>query len=90
MKNTNMAIPGSTPTPTVQNENSLLLRVDRVYEKQQQLLAKLCEINNIMTGDDNTTQSDLKINCVMVYVDETENVLNFSLDLAGSILESIR
>ena len=87
--NTKMAVDNLESIET-QNENSVLLRVERIYSKQRQLKDKLLEINTVIIGSDNPSTPELNADCIMAYLDETESVLNSTLDLAYNILQVIK
>jgi len=86
LQNTKMAV----ESIGTKNDNSLLIKVERMYAEQRQLQTKLLEINSIMVGSDIMNTPELDADCVMAYLDETESMLNSSLDMASSILQIMR
>lgn len=72
------------------NENSMINRAERIYCKQKQLQNRLLEINNALIGSDVFNTPEVNAICVMEYLDETESIINCTLDLACGILEKLR
>lgn len=89
IQNTNMAS-NAAPCIDVANDNSALSKMERIYSKQRLLYVKLLEINSAMIGSEVCDIPEAKTNCVMGYLDETDGVLNASLDFVNDILHTIR
>ena len=93
MQNTNSAsyIPSKAVECTdVVNDNSVLSKMERIYSKQRLLYVKLLEINSAMIGSEVCDIPEVKTNCVMGYLDETDGILNAALDFVNDILHTIR
>lgn len=76
------------------NEQSLLNRVGRIYDKQQELRLKLLIINNVImnggvdqpSGRCRFRPVEPKASCVIDYLQEIENTLDDTMCLAEHIL----
>lgn len=68
------------------NEQSLLNRVGRIYDKQQELRLKLLIINNIIMNGGVDQPVEPKASCVIEYLQEIENILDDTMCLAEHIL----
>jgi hypothetical protein len=71
---------------SVQNEQSLLNRVGRIYNKQQELRLKLLIINNVIMNGGVDQPVEPKASCVIEYLQEIENILDDTMCLAEHIL----
>jgi hypothetical protein len=71
---------------SVQNEQSLLNRVGRIYDKQQELRFKLLTINNVIMNGGVDQPVEPKASCVIEYLQEIENILDDTMCLAEHIL----
>lgn len=89
IQNTNMPSKAVECTD-VANDNSALNKMGRIYSKQRLLYVKLLEINNAMIGSEVCDIPEAKSNCVMGYLDETDDILNAALDFVNDILHTIR
>lgn len=69
-----------------QNEQSLLNRVGRIYDKQQELRFKLLTINNVIMNGGVDQPVEPKASCVIEYLQEIENILDDTMCLAEHIL----
>jgi hypothetical protein len=86
LSNTKMAV----EPVEVKNDNSALIRAERIYCKQRELQIRLLKINSTLVGSDITNTPELNADCVMEYLDEAEGILNYTLDLADNILQVLR
>lgn len=89
IQNTNMESKAVACTD-VANDNSVLSKMERIYSKQRLLYVKLLEINSAMIGSEVCDIPEAKKNCVMSYLDETDDILNAALDFVNDILHTIR
>ena len=69
-----------------QNEQSLLNRVGRIYDKQQELRLKLLIINNVIMNGGVDQPVEPKASCIIDYLQEIENTLDDTMCLAEHIL----
>lgn len=68
------------------NEQSLLNRVGRIYDKQQELRFKLLTINNVIINGGVDQPVEPKASCIIDYLQEIENTLDDTMCLAEHIL----
>lgn len=78
--------PISLEDPSGQNEQSLLNRVGRIYDKQQELRFKLLTINNVIINGGVDPMVEPTSSCIMDYLQEIENTLDDTMCLAEHIL----
>ena len=69
-----------------QNEQSLLNRVGRIYDKQQELRLKLLTINNVIINGGVDQPVEPNASCIIEYLQEIENILDDTMCLAEHIL----
>ena len=86
LSNTKMAV----EPVEVKNADSALIRAERLYYKQRELAIRLLEINNVLVGSDIMSVAEIEDNCVMQYLDDTEGILNYTINLANDILQVLR
>ena len=58
--------------------------------QQRELAIRLSEINNVLVGSDIMSVAEIEDNCVMQYLDDTEGILNYTINLANDILQVLR
>lgn len=80
------AIPAPVEDTDTRNEQSLLNRVGRIYDKQQELRFKLLTINNVIMNGGVDQPVEPKASCVIEYLQEIENILDDTMCLAEHIL----
>jgi hypothetical protein len=80
------AIPVPVEDTDTRNEQSLLNRVGRIYDKQQELRFKLLTINNVIMNGGVDQPVEPKASCVIEYLQEIENILDDTMCLAEHIL----
>lgn len=80
------AIPAPVEDTDTRNEQSLLNRVGRIYDKQQELRLKLLIINNVIMNGGVDQPVEPKASCVIEYLQEIENILDDTMCLAEHIL----
>ena len=80
------AIPTPVEDTDTRNEQSLLNRVGRIYDKQQELRFKLLTINNVIMNGGVDQPVEPKASCVIEYLQEIENILDDTMCLAEHIL----
>jgi hypothetical protein len=68
------------------NEQSLLNRVGRIYDKQQELRFKLLTINNVIINGGVDQPVEPNASCIIDYLQEIENILDDTMCLAEHIL----
>lgn len=78
--------PISLEDPSVQNEQSLLNRVSRIYDKQQELRFKLLTINNVIINGEVDPMVEPTAFCIVDYLQEIENTLDDIMCIAEHIL----
>lgn len=86
LSNTKMAV----EPVEVKNADSALIRAERLYYKQRELAIRLLEINNVLVGSDIMSVAEIEDNCVMQYLEDTEGILNHTINLANDILQVLR
>lgn len=86
LSNTKMAV----ESVEVKNADSALIRAERLYCKQRELAIRLLEINNVLVGSDIMNVPEIEGNCVMQYLDDTEGILNYTINIANDILQVLR
>lgn len=69
-----------------QNEQSLMNRVGRIYDKQQELRLKLLTINNVIINGGVDQPVEPNASCIIEYLQEIENILDDTMCLAEHIL----
>ena len=67
-------------------EQSLLNRVGRIYDKQQELRLKLLTINNVIINGGVDQPVEPQASCIIEYLQEIENTLDDTMCLAEHIL----
>ncbi len=83
---TMMAQPIPVGVTSEQNEQSLLNRVGRIYDKQQELRFKLLMVNSIIINGGVEPIVEPTAFCIMDYLQEIENTLDDTMCLAEHIL----
>ena len=76
--------------PSKQNEQSLLNRVGRIYDKQQELRFKLLTINNVIINGEVYPMVEPTAFCIIDYLQEIENTLDDIMCLAEHILSTTK
>jgi|GEM_PF-6679058 len=80
------AIPAPVEDTDTRNEQSLLNRVGRIYNKQQELRLKLLTINDVIINGGVEPIVEPKASCIIDYLQEIENTLDDTMCLAEHIL----
>lgn len=80
------AIPAPVEDTDPRNDQSLINRVGRIYDKQQELRFKLLMVNSIIINGGVEPIVEPTAFCVVDYLQEIENTLDDTMCLAEHIL----